>query len=59
VQEYLRIRMVRQRELFEIMSEMDFEFRMDRTHPIAHEGKKSFDYFTIVNIDSPFSPLTL
>jgi hypothetical protein len=26
-------------ELFDIMSEMDFDFRKERTHPIAHEGE--------------------
>ena len=33
VQEYLRVRMVRQRELCDLVTELDFEYIMDRTHP--------------------------
>ena len=33
VQEYLRVRMVRQRELCDLVTELDFEYIMERTHP--------------------------
>ena len=37
VQEYLRVRMVRQRELCDLVTELEFEYVMERTHPVAQD----------------------
>ena len=46
VQEYLRVRLIRRNELIELMENQDFEFIVERCHPVACDG--TFDFLFII-----------